>query len=229
MRPPLVKGNNLPAAVLSSALHSGATGLASGPDFVSGPDAGHCPAPNTYRGSRPVLDRPSEPSLRDLETHSFPRADPVKGLAERRAFSSYAPGSGEGQDRADHGPTRRVISWSRATIQSMARAARSSAECRLRGRGHRHLDDCSGTTPAHPVTALVRLWAWPPSPIRRPETSSCRTPSAAGACSRPPGRACGPGWTGPWPFRASSRGAACISTPPDWPGGRGPRLRRTPI
>lgn len=225
----MVKGNNLPAAVLSSAVASGVTGLASGPDFVSGPDAGHGPAPNTYRGSRPVLDRPSEPELRDLETHSFPRADPVKGLAERRAFSSYAPGSGEGQDRADHLPTLRVFSWSGATIQSSARVARSSADCRLRGRGHRHVGDFIGTTLAHPVTAPVRRWAWPPPPIRRPETSSCRTPSAAGACSRPPGRACGPGWTGPWTSRASSRGAVCTSTPPGWPGERGPRLRKTPI
>ena len=228
MRPPLVKGNSLPAAVLSSAVASGAIGLASGPDFVSGPDAGHGPAPNTYRGSQPVQDRPSERGLRDLETHSFPRADPVKGVAERRALSSYTPGSGEGQDRADHLPTRRVISWSRATIQSRPWVARSSAECRLRGRGHRHLGNRSSTTQAHPVTAPVRRWAWPPPPFKRPRTSSCRTPSAAGACSRPPGRACGPGWTRPWTFRASSRGVACTSTPPGWPGERGPLLRRMP-
>jgi hypothetical protein len=230
MRPPLVKGNDPLTAVFSSALASGAIGLASGPDFVSGPDAGHCPAPNTYRGSRPVLDRPPEPGLRDLETHSFPRAGPVKGLAERaKALSSYTPGSGEGQDRVDHPPTRRVFSRSRATIQSSARAARSSAECRLRGLGHRHLGDYIGTTPAHSVAAPVRRWAWPPPPISRPGTSAYRTPSAAGACSRLPGRVCGPGWTGPWTFRASSRDAACTSVPPGWPGGRGPRLRRTPI
>ena len=230
MRPPVVKGDSSLAAVFSSAFLSGAKGRAAGPGFVSGSDTERGPAPNTYRGSRPVSNRPSELSFRDLETHSFPRAVPVKDWAERiEASSSYATGSGEGQNRRDHLPVRRVVFWSGATIQSMREAARSSAECRLRGRCHRQSGVSNGTTPAHSVTTPVRRVAWPPPPIRRPGTSSCRIPFPAGACSRPPVPSCGPGWKGPWTFRASFPGAACTSAPPGWPGGRERRPRRRPI
>jgi hypothetical protein len=55
-----------------------------------------------------MQDEPAALSADDLETHLFPRAVPVKGMAGAlKGSSSYAPGSGEGQDRRDRSPMRR--------------------------------------------------------------------------------------------------------------------------
>lgn len=176
-----------------------------------------------------MQDEPGALLARDLETHLFPRAVPVKGMAgASKGSSSYAPGSGEGQDKRDRFPMRRGLVGSGATVQSKAQVARNSAECLDRGRGHTHDGDFIGTTPAQSIAAPVRRRAWSPPPIKQPGTCSCRTLSLGGACSRQPDRACGPGWRGPWPFRVSSPGAFCTRGLRDWLGETERPLPRRP-
>ena len=230
MRPPVVNGNNPPGAVLRRSVVCHGAGIRFGlPDLVSGSATGRGAAPNTYRGSRLMLSEPAGDSARDLETHQFPRAVPVKVMAERpEAFSSFAPGSVEGQDERDRIPGRRNFRGAErpsnqaeglpglrpsamVVVEATCILAASSAP---NGLTPLRLQSDGGLGRSLPIT-------WP-------GTCSCRKPSAAGAYSRWRGPSCERGRRGPWTFRASAPGASCTSGPRGWRGGKGQRLPRRP-
>ena len=216
MRPPLVKGNDPPVTDSSTAFPTDAPDPTRRPTLVSESDTGRGPAPNTYRGSRSIQTRPARPWPRDLETHAFPRAVPVKGVAEGpMAPSSYAPGSGEGQDERYRDPVRRHLCG----------AGRPSNQPRglpgVRPSAWVVVDatciPASFSAPHRliPLRLQLDLGLGRPLLLRPPGTSACRRSSGESACSRPPGPACGPRSRAPWPCRTSVPGVSCTSVPRD--------------
>jgi len=206
----VVKGNDPPTTACSSVFLADAPDPTRRPDLVSESVAGRCPAPNTYRGSRSIQTRPAGCLPRDLETHAFPRAVPVKSVAGGpKAPSSYGPGSGEGQDERYRDPVRRHF-WGAGRPSNQPRG--------LPGVRPSALVVVDATCIAASFSALRRLiplrlqldlGLGRPLLLRLPGTSSCRRPSGEPACSRPPGPACGPGSRAPWPCRTSAPGASC--------------------
>ena len=102
--------------------------------------AGASPAPNTYRGARPIIvDGPTKRALRDLETHRCPHAGPFKVRAERRSVLQLASSSVEGQDTVFPLSMTLYCEWSGTAIQSKRRATPVLAQHPGCGLGHRHI------------------------------------------------------------------------------------------